>query len=61
MSQAYHRGGSIYAKRRRMEIVAYLYFDGCSVDEIAEDSGYSPRTISRDIEYIEAHREEFLG
>lgn len=60
MSQKNHRGGSISARKRRIEEIAYLYFDGWTKEEMAEESGYSIRTISRDIEYIEAHREEFL-
>ena len=56
MSQEYHRSGNPYSRKRRIQEVAYLYFDVWSEEEIAEESGYSVRTIQRDIEYVEAHK-----
>ena len=61
MTQEYHRSGNPYSRKRRIQEVAYLYFEGWSEEEIAEESGYSVRTIQRDIEYVEAHKEEFPG
>ncbi len=60
MSQKNYRSGSKESQKRRREEVAYLYLDGWNLKEISEYSGYSVRTIQRDIEYIKTHKEEFF-
>lgn len=61
MSQKNWRRGTTSSKKRRIEEIAYLYFAGWSKEELAIESGYSIRTIQRDIKYIESHKEEFLS
>lgn len=56
MSQKNYRSGSKESQKRRREEVAYLYLDGWNLKEISEYSGYSVRTIQRDIEYIKTHK-----
>lgn len=46
---------------RRREEIAFPYFQGYTAREIAEYSIYSKKTVEKDIIYIEAHLEEFLG
>lgn len=49
-------------QQRRREEVAYLFFmEGYSIDEIAEYSVYTSKTIERDVKYIQSHLEEFLN
>ncbi len=61
MAQKYHRGGRPLEKKKRIQNEVWLYFDGWTIEEIAEESGMSVRTIERDIEYIEAHPEKFFN
>ena len=61
MSQKNWLRGTSSSKKRRIEEIAYLYFAGWSKEELAIESGYSIRTIQRDIKYIESHKEEFLS
>ena len=65
------RGGlnrMIYSKRvsteiqkRREDIFYAYYIEGIPVEFLAEYSGYSKRTIGRDLEYIQANMLEFGG
>ena len=61
MSQKNWRRGTTSSKKRRIEEIAYLYFAGWSKEELAIESGYSIRTIQRNIKYIESHKEVFLS
>ena len=47
--------------RRRREDIAFAYFQGYTVPEIVFFSRHCEKTVKRDIEYIEAHPDEFLG
>ncbi len=50
----------IRIQRRREEVADLFFREGYSIDEIAEYSIYFPQTIKRDVEYIQAHLEDFL-
>ena len=47
-------------KRRREEIAYLSIVEEYTIEELVELSGYSDRTIRRDLKYIESHKEEFL-
>ncbi len=61
MPQPYYQSGNAYERKKRLQTLAWLYFDEWTVEELAEETGYSIKNIQRDIQYIEAHREEFIG
>lgn len=61
MSKPYYQSGSVYERKKRLQSIAWLYFDGWTKEELAVETGRSIKTIERDIQYIEAHQEEFLG
>ena len=46
----------------RRKDVAFLHYSlRWTIDEIADSSDRSIKTIERDVEYIEAHPDEFFG
>lgn len=48
-------------KERRKDIAFLYYYLRWTIEEIVVFSGYCKRTVQRDIEYIEAHPDEFFG
>jgi len=50
----------IRVKRRREEVANLYFLEGYTIQEIAENSVYSARTIQRDVNYIKTHMKEFF-
>lgn len=61
MSKEIYRSGAYSNIDKRRREVASLYFlEDYTLEEIADNSVYSLKTIERDIAYIKEHEEEFL-
>ena len=51
----YSKRVSTEIQKRREDIFYAYYIEGIPVELLAEYSGYSKRTIGRDLEYIQAN------